>query len=277
MRTHGRARVSAKNPQAFAICDRCAMLYNHVDLQWQYDWAGASLINKRMLVCQPCLDTPQQQLRAIILPADPVPIVNPRVEPYAFDETDDLMASTPTVTDPTTGIPVPQGTPLGTEDGLNITSQAVGPPLGLDPNAVMPLNGSVHFNILIPTTSIYSTGTNVITVTCPTPHGLSNNDQVSIYGTSNNQIMGFFSVKVTTATTFTYEIVPFISAGIYLTETTRVATCSVGLPYGYIKIPIVDIIKSQNSPTPYFFINNSDQPIFFTNNDGDVLLWSFTP
>ena len=63
----GRARTSASNPQAFAVCDRCGIWYNHVDLQWQYDWAGSSLINKRLLVCGRCLDVPQQQLRAIVV------------------------------------------------------------------------------------------------------------------------------------------------------------------------------------------------------------------
>lgn len=83
----GRARVSARRPQAQAVCDRCGMWYNHVDLVWQYDWAGSSLVNKRILVCKrTCLDKPQQQLRAIIIPADPVPIKNPRTEPFNEDE-----------------------------------------------------------------------------------------------------------------------------------------------------------------------------------------------
>jgi|GEM_PF-925790 len=105
----GRARTSAKNPQAFAICDRCAIWYNHVNLRWQYDWAGASLINKRILVCNTCYDTPQSQLRAIIIPADPVPIVNPRVEPYAWDEIDRRQVSGYNTTSQSTGIPVQQG------------------------------------------------------------------------------------------------------------------------------------------------------------------------
>jgi hypothetical protein len=50
------------------------------------DWAGVQLINKRILVCPKCLDKPQQQLRAIVLPADPVPIRNPRPEPFEDDE-----------------------------------------------------------------------------------------------------------------------------------------------------------------------------------------------
>lgn len=273
----GRAKTSATNPQAHAICDRCGFRYNHVNLRWQFDWRGTSLQNIKLLVCGPCYDEPQEQLRAIVVPADPVPIMNPRLQDFVAAETNYITAQTPTTYDAMTGIPVPNGDNLETQDGINITSQPVGPPLGLAPGAVMPLNGTVHFDIEIPVSQIYSTGTNVITVVCSAAHGLSTNDQVSIYGTSNNQIMGFFSVTVTSPTEFTYEIVPLISAGIYETDTTRVATCSVGLPFGYIKIPIVDIIKYQSAPTPYFFVNNSNQPIYFTNNAGNTLLWSFTP
>jgi len=84
----GRARTSPSNPQAHAICDRCGFRYNLVNLSWQFDWAGASLINKRILVCNPCNDMPQQQLRAIVLPADPVPVINPRIQDFPNASTD---------------------------------------------------------------------------------------------------------------------------------------------------------------------------------------------
>jgi len=84
----GRARISSRNPQAAAVCDRCGTVYNHVDLSWQNDWAGATMVNKRILVCNRCLDVPQMQLRAITLPADPVPIQNPRPFDYVAAETD---------------------------------------------------------------------------------------------------------------------------------------------------------------------------------------------
>lgn len=144
----GRARTSARNPRAFAICDRCALWYNHYQLKWQYDWAGASLINKRILVCDTCYDEPQEQLRAIVLPADPVPIINPRVEPYAWDEVDRRQVSGYNATSPSTGIPVQQGdtrvTTLNnaaTED-TRVTQQTGEAPYGTnelpgtDPNAV---------------------------------------------------------------------------------------------------------------------------------------------
>ena len=86
MRPHGRARVRAGSPQAFAICDRCGFQYNHVDLRWQYEWTGPSLYNKRLLVCEKCTDTPNEQLRTILLPPDPTPIINPRPENYTVAE-----------------------------------------------------------------------------------------------------------------------------------------------------------------------------------------------
>jgi len=105
----GRAKISARNPQAAAVCDRCAFVYTHSTLSFQMDWAGASLINKRLLVCRSCYDEPQQQLRAIVVPADPVPIQNPRVEPYTWDQTDTRQVSGANTVNQKTGIPVPRG------------------------------------------------------------------------------------------------------------------------------------------------------------------------
>jgi hypothetical protein len=144
----GRARTSSTNPRAFAICDRCALWYNHDQLKWQYDWRGASLANIRILVCDTCYDAPQSQLRAIVVPADPVPIINPRVEPYAWDEVDRRQLSGYNTTNPQTGIPVIQGdtrvTSLDDEatDNVRVTQQTGEPTFGLnelpgtDPNAV---------------------------------------------------------------------------------------------------------------------------------------------
>jgi hypothetical protein len=86
MRPHGRASVDPSNPACWASCDRCGLLYNLNALSWQLEWAGPSLINKRLLVCSKCLDTPNPQLRALVLPPDPPPIFNARPEPYSIDE-----------------------------------------------------------------------------------------------------------------------------------------------------------------------------------------------
>lgn len=82
----GRARTNARDPRAFAVCQRCGLWYNHFQLRWQFQWQGSSLQNLRLLVCRPCYDTPQQQLRSIIIPADPQPIQQPRTEPFVDDE-----------------------------------------------------------------------------------------------------------------------------------------------------------------------------------------------
>jgi len=122
----GRARVSSRNPQAAAVCDRCGGVYNHSSLSWQYDWAGASIINKRILVCNHCMDNPQQQLRAIVLPADPVPILNPRPEQFDRAETDYRLTSLPATMNVKTGLMVPDGDTRITENDKKRVVQQTG-------------------------------------------------------------------------------------------------------------------------------------------------------
>ena len=149
----GRARTSARNPQAHAICDRCGFRYNHVNLRWQYDWRGASMQNIRLLVCNTCYDNPQEQLRAIVVPADPVPIVNPRVQDFVTAEQDTRVTSGQNTVDPTTGIPVPGGdTRITQNDDVRVTQQTGEPPGGLntqpgtDPNAPGDNDPGVPYN-----------------------------------------------------------------------------------------------------------------------------------
>lgn len=137
----GRARTSSSNPQAHAICDRCGFRYNHADLQWQFDWRGATLQNTRILVCDRCNDDQQQQLRAIVIPADPVPIMNPRVQDFAQAEQNTRTSQGGSV-DFWTGIPIPGGdTRITQTDQVRVPQQTGEPPGGLnqqpgtDPNA----------------------------------------------------------------------------------------------------------------------------------------------
>jgi hypothetical protein len=111
-------------------------------LRWQFDWAGASLINKRLLVCNPCYDMPQEQLRAIVVPADPVPIINPRVQDFVTAETSTRYTSGQNTVNAQTGIPVPGGNVRVTQNNEDRVLQQTGePPGGLnqepgtDPNA----------------------------------------------------------------------------------------------------------------------------------------------
>ena len=212
---------------------------NHDRLQWQFDYAGAGLINKRILVCSPCLDTPQNQLRAIVLPADPVPILNPRVENYAAAETDFVATNAPTVTDFWTGIPVPSTTDVITQDGVSITTQVIGKPRSLNQNAVMPLFNKTNYRVVLSPLSISSqTGTSTITVTFSSAHGLNTTDQIAVEGLTDNKADGIYSVTVTTATAFTYQVNNAIPAGGLLQGTTLMVTALVGLPYNYNQIPL---------------------------------------
>lgn len=78
----GKARVSMRSPQAQAVCDRCYLNYSHSNLSWQMQWSGVKLQNLRILVCKTCLDCPQPQLKTIVIPPDPLPVLNPRPENY---------------------------------------------------------------------------------------------------------------------------------------------------------------------------------------------------
>lgn len=88
MRPHGRkARVNPQNPEAFAQCDRCGDWRNRSDLTWQMQWTGTHLYNTGALVCHDrCYDIPFEQLRTIILPPDPPPVLNARPPNFAYEE-----------------------------------------------------------------------------------------------------------------------------------------------------------------------------------------------
>lgn len=77
----GYARTSLRDPFAKGECDRCRFWWPLDALQRQFEWRGAYLADTGYLVCRRCLDTPQEQFRTIILPADPYPRVNPRPSP----------------------------------------------------------------------------------------------------------------------------------------------------------------------------------------------------
>ena len=83
-RFHGKSAVDLDAP--WATCDRCGALHNLDRLRWQLQWAGATLQNKKLLVCPRCWDAPSQFLKNLNLPLDPPPIRNVRPEPYSVDE-----------------------------------------------------------------------------------------------------------------------------------------------------------------------------------------------
>lgn len=261
----GRARTSARKPQAHAICDRCGFRYNFVNLSWQYGWRGAAVQNLRILVCPPCRDKLQEQLRAIVLPADPVPIVNARTQDFSLAETDLRVISEPTRVDPITGIPIPGHVYRVTEDCQNRSTNPYGVPVGLELNAVMPYNGGVqrHYGVPLDVLSVIANGTNTIAVTCRSAHGLvtanPERNQVAISGLSNPAADGLYSVNVTSAMAFTYQLFSTLAGGTsfdadsdtsadsstpvnvpnsaLLNGSSRIWTCFVGLPRNFKTIP----------------------------------------
>ena len=232
----GRARTSARNPRAFGVCDRCALWYNHYELSWQYDWAGASLINKRILVCDICYDTPQNQLRAIIIPADPLPVVNARVEPYQWDEIDRRQISGNNTVDPTTGIPVQRGDTRVTSvdsmatDDQRVTQQTGEAPFGTnqlpgtDPNAV------TYHNIQ----NVANNGIGAIRVTVATTNGMITNQHVIVQEVGGvTAANGTWQITVVNATQF--DLGNSVYTGTYTGGGYVINNPS--LPYGFSQIP----------------------------------------
>ena len=88
MRPHGRfAVVDPTDPEAFAQCDRCGGWRNRSDLVFQPIWAGQRLYDIQVLVCyDKCYDKPNEQLRTIILPPDPPPVINARPPNFTYEE-----------------------------------------------------------------------------------------------------------------------------------------------------------------------------------------------
>lgn len=88
------ARVDPQNPEAWVQCDRCGFWRNRGDLTWQFEWGGMKLYNEGILVCKEkyrCWDLPFEQLRTIILPPDPPPIINARTSNFAYEEQMDIQ------------------------------------------------------------------------------------------------------------------------------------------------------------------------------------------
>jgi hypothetical protein len=111
-----------------------------------------------------------------------VPIVNPRVEPYAWDEIDRRQVSGYNTISPSTGIPVPQGdTRVTTADNeatndTRVTQQTGEAPggtnqlPGTDPNAV------TYRNVI----SVTNNGIGAIRLTINTTNGMITGQRVNV-------------------------------------------------------------------------------------------------
>lgn len=237
-RPHGHASANPQSPSAWGRCDRCGFIYNHRALQFQFDYRGPRLTNLRFLVCQTCYDKPQAQLKPIMVTQDPLPIINARPEDYNYANTG-AISEPGSITDATTGIPVPTDFEIVTEDGKNITVQPLGKPADMDPNAIMPLFGTQAYDVVLPVLSVTANGSNTISVTTSSAHGLVTDSQISASGLTNNDACGFYSVVYVSATVFTYNAPKPISSGGLLGAYSRIVTALVGIPPQYTQIPQV--------------------------------------
>lgn len=110
----GRAVTNPQNPRAFGVCDRCGLWYNLHRLGYQYEWQGKNLINTRYRVCKTCLDIANPQLKARIMPQDPVPVSDPRPEWWLIAGFMDRVIGTETI-EPVVGTEQPGSLPMEIE------------------------------------------------------------------------------------------------------------------------------------------------------------------
>lgn len=89
---------------AWTSCDRCGILDNQSNMQFQYDFLGGSVPqNTGYLVCPRCVDGLRWQNSLLIIPPDPPPLFNTRPENYTVDETDWLTTQDDEIIDTQSG------------------------------------------------------------------------------------------------------------------------------------------------------------------------------
>ena len=227
----GRAKINSRNPQAAGRCDLCGFIFSRSELRPQLQWAGNKLIDLKQLVCRRCNDIPQTQLRAIVIPADPTPVLNPRPENYRVASTDYRSTSGQNTVDPLTGIPIPGNTLRITEnDDYRVTQQTGGARgslnelPGTDPNAVT-------FRYI---SGAADNGSGLIRLTVDTTNGMITNQRVTIgdvVGTT--EANGNWTITVISVTEIDLQGSTFTNAyssGGYVVN-------NPALPYGFTEIP----------------------------------------
>jgi hypothetical protein len=164
-----------------------------------------------------------------------MPIINPRVEPYAWDEIDRRQVSGYNTTSQTTGIPIQQGdTRVTTVDGnvpdqTRVTQQTGEAPggtnqkPGTDPNAV------TYRNII----TVADNGAGLIRITVTVTSGFITNQRVIIGDVNGVPANGRWVITVVNATQFDLQDSTF--SGSYTSGGYVINDPS--LPYGFDEIP----------------------------------------
>jgi len=227
----GRAKINSRSPQAAGRCDGCGFIFSRSALRPQLQWAGNKLINLKQLVCRRCNDIPQTQLRAIVLPADPMPVLNPRPENYIWASTDYRATSGQNTVDPLTNIPIPGNTLRITEnDDYRVTQQTGGARgslnelPGTDPNAVTYRNIS----------GAVDNGSGLIRLTVDTTNGMITGQRVTVGGVDGTtEANNNWTITVISLTEIDLQGSVFTNAyssGGYVVN-------NPALPYGAFEIP----------------------------------------
>jgi len=94
-RFYSKTKIDAYSPEGHGTCDKCSQIYNLNQLIWQQEYRGNSLMRTGFRVCSRCLDIPYQGRRPIIIPADPVPLRDPRPENFLLEENQGQATPTP--------------------------------------------------------------------------------------------------------------------------------------------------------------------------------------
>jgi len=80
-RPHGKhVNIDEDAPQALGICDYTGFVHKRSDLVRQMEWRGNAIVWTGFYVGRWYADKPNEQLRPPILPPDPVPIREPRLQ-----------------------------------------------------------------------------------------------------------------------------------------------------------------------------------------------------
>lgn len=80
-RPHGKhVLIDSSSPSALGICDYTGFVFLRKDLVRQMEWRGNALVWTGFYVGKPYADVPNQQNRPPILPPDPIPVRDPRLQ-----------------------------------------------------------------------------------------------------------------------------------------------------------------------------------------------------
>lgn len=83
-----KVHVDPRNPRGVAMCDGCGFWVNYPELRERQEYRGGwAPVGTGLYVCKTCDDVPQPYYRRQVLAPDPVPLLNPRIDPSVTNVT----------------------------------------------------------------------------------------------------------------------------------------------------------------------------------------------